>query len=152
MAWRSVTQTQWTDSRVTTWMVGNKGPALTWGLMDHFVASSTYLQFPIRVCYSATLLELVFPGSLSAKRGTFSYDHELSPVTDLWTWPAYDQISESVDSRRAASMPNIYSKVIEFKIIVWTHKHTHTVNRLHYLDHKLVGNSKITIASNWCFL
>jgi len=39
------------------------GAALTRGRTDHFAAG--VIQFPFRVCFSAILLELVFPSSLS---------------------------------------------------------------------------------------
>jgi len=39
--------------------------ALTRGRTDQFAAGVTYLRYPIQVCFSATLQELVFPRPLS---------------------------------------------------------------------------------------
>lgn len=69
-------------------MLVNNRIALTRGRTDQFKALLTYLQFSIRILFSSTLQELVFPVSLSlsaAKKKHFNYSHdvEFSPMT--WT-------------------------------------------------------------------
>ena len=98
--------------------------SVTRGRTDHFAASVTYLQFPIQVCISATLPELVFPVSLSVTAKT-SYD------LGLWTWPKQDQ---SEPSRQIS----LHQRSLCLQVITWTH----TVDGLKYTDHSMVNKAK----------
>jgi len=113
--------------------------ALTPGRTDHFI---TCLQFPINVCFSTAKTELLFPISLSRHsnlKGTFSSCVlDLRPTTLTCELDLFRvKMNHCTRCLRRRSFCST--------VIVRTQTQTHTADRLHHLDHRVIDSQLVLV-------